>query len=151
LTPVARYNPLLDVPAGALRSAVWLLADPLDEPVDVRVGLEGLDGVVLPLKLLVVEDNVYMPVAGRTEINRAVDLPPIERLLVALVLVARPGDEVVAGQLLHRASAQAARSAPRAAVSLAHLPILTPSLPASSERVLHSTPTAIPTRWSSRQ
>jgi hypothetical protein len=140
---VVWYNPLPGAPAVALRGAMRLLADPLDEPVDIRVGLEGLDGVVLPLELLVVEDDVYMPVAGRTEADRTVDLPPVEGLLVSLVLVARPGNEVVAGQLLHRASAQPARSTPRAAISLAHLPILTPSLSVSSERVLHSAPAAI--------
>ena len=48
------------------------------------------------------------------------DLLPVERLLVSLVLVARPGDEVVPGQLLHRATTQPAR----AAVNVAHAPML---------------------------
>ena len=48
------------------------------------------------------------------------DLLPVERLLVSLVLVARPGNEVVPGQLLHRATTQPAR----AAVNVAHAPML---------------------------
>ena len=46
---------------------MWLLADPLDEPANVRVSLEGLERVVLALEFLVVEDSVYMPVVGRAE------------------------------------------------------------------------------------
>jgi hypothetical protein len=85
---------LSDVAADARRpnSAVWLLADPLDEPANVRVSLEGLERVVLAFELLVVENRVYVPVAGRAEVYRAVDLLPVEGLLVPLVLVARPRD-----------------------------------------------------------
>ncbi len=71
---------------------MWLLADPLDEPANVRVSLEDLERVVLALEVLVVENRVYVPVAGRAEVYRAVDLLPVEGLLVPLVLVARPRD-----------------------------------------------------------
>jgi hypothetical protein len=49
-----------------------------------------------------------------------VDLSPVESLLVPLILVARLGDKVVAGQLLYRPAAQPTGSAFDVAVSLAH-------------------------------
>lgn len=97
-----------------------LLADPLDEFPHIGVGLQGFERVVLPFELLVVEDGVYVPVAGRTETHRAVDLSPVESLFVSLILVARLRDEVVADQPLYCPAAQPAGSALRATVSLAH-------------------------------
>jgi hypothetical protein len=102
------------------RGTVWFAFDPLDEPADVRVSSQSFERIVLSLEFLVVEDDVHVPVAGGAQTYRMVDLPPVERLLVSLVLVARPGDEVVPGQLSHRALTQFAR----AAVSVAHLPML---------------------------
>jgi hypothetical protein len=81
---------------------------------------QSFERIVLSLELLVVEDDVHVPVAGGAQTYRTVNLPPVERLLVSLVLVARPGDEVVPGQLSHRALTQLAR----AAVSVAHIPML---------------------------
>jgi hypothetical protein len=102
------------------RGTVWFAFDPLDELADVRVSSQGFERIVLSLKLLVVEDDVHVPVAGGAQTYRTVNLPPVERLLVSLVLAARPGDEVVPGQLSYRALTQPAR----AAVSVAHLPML---------------------------
>ncbi len=97
-----------------------LLADPLDESTHVGVGRQGFERVVLPFEILVVEDGVYVPVAGGTETHRAVDLSPVESLFVSLILMARLGDEVVAGQPLYCPTAQPAGFALRAAVRLAH-------------------------------
>src|SRR3954470_5484382 len=58
------------------------------------------------------------------------NLSPVKSLLVSLVLVARPRNEVVTGQLPHRAAAQATRSALGAIAHLAHVPILAPFPPA---------------------
>ena len=69
-----------------------LLADPIDELAYARVRPQGFERVVLPFELLVVEDSVYVPVAGGTETYRVVDLSPVESLLVPLILVARLGD-----------------------------------------------------------
>jgi hypothetical protein len=102
------------------RGTVWFAFDPLDEPADLRVSSQSFKRIVLSLELLVVEDDVHVPVAGGAQSYRMVDLPPVERLLVSLVLVTRPGDEVVPGQLSHRALTQFAR----AAVSVAHIPML---------------------------
>ncbi len=49
-----------------------------------------------------------------------VDLSPVESLLVPLILVARLGNEVVAGQPLYRPAAQPTGSVLHVAVSLAH-------------------------------
>jgi hypothetical protein len=49
-----------------------------------------------------------------------VDLSSVKSLFVSLILVARLGDEVVAGQPLYRPAAQPAGSILRAAVGLAH-------------------------------
>src|SRR5918995_6524966 len=46
------------------RGAVWFPFDPLDEPADIGVGFQGLERVVLSLELLVVEDDVHVPMAG---------------------------------------------------------------------------------------
>lgn len=97
-----------------------LLADPLDEPTHVGVGLQGFERVVLPFEILVVQDGVYVPVAGGTETHRAVDFSPVESLFVSLIPMARLGDEVVAGQPLYCPAAQPAGPALRAAVSLTH-------------------------------
>ncbi len=93
-TPRRLDAPLYDVAARARHpsSAVGLAADPLDEPANVGMCLEGLERVVLALKVFIVEDGVYVPVARRAEAYRAVYLLPVERLFVALVLMARPGD-----------------------------------------------------------
>ena len=56
-----------------------LALDPLDVPLNVRVGLEGFERVVIALQLLVVGDDVYVPVPKGTEVNCAVYLPPVER------------------------------------------------------------------------
>jgi hypothetical protein len=64
---------------------------------------------------------MYVPMTGRTEVDCLVNLPPIERLLVALVFMARSGDEVVPGELLHCAVAETAGSALYAAIHLAHV------------------------------
>ena len=69
-----------------------LAADPLDKPANVGVCLEGLERVVLALEFFIVENGVYVPVAGRAEAYRAMYLLPVERLLVPLVLVARLRD-----------------------------------------------------------
>lgn len=74
-----------------------LLADPINELPHARVGLQGFERVVLPFELLVVEDSMYVPVAGGTQTYRMVDLPAVESLLVSLILMARLGDKVVAG------------------------------------------------------
>ena len=95
-----------------------LALDPLDEPLHVGVGFEGLECVVLPFELLIWNLDVYVPMTGATELYRTVHLLTIERLLISLILVARPGNEVVPGQPLHRASAEPARSTLHAAVVL---------------------------------
>ena len=127
--------PLSDVAAGARPGAVRFLADPGDEPLHVGVGSQGFERIVLALQLLVVEDGVYVPVAGGAETDREVDLPPVEGLLVALVLVARPGDEVMPRQPLHLPATELAGSSPCTAFRLVHVPMLAAPLPASSEPV----------------
>jgi hypothetical protein len=102
------------------RGTAWFAFDPLDEPADIRVSSQSFERIVLSLELLVVEDDVHVPVAGEAQTYRMVELPPVERLLVSLVFVARPGDEVVPGQLSHRALTQLAC----AAVSVVHIPML---------------------------
>jgi hypothetical protein len=89
---------------------VRLSFNPLDEPLHVGVGFEGLECVVLPFELLVWNLDVYVPMTGSTELYRTVHLLTMEHLLISLILVARPGNEVVPGQPLHRASAEPARS-----------------------------------------
>lgn len=61
-----------------------------------------------------------VPVARTAEVYGTVDLLPVERLLVALVLVARPGDEVVASEVYCRPSAELAGPLPRAVPVLYH-------------------------------
>ena len=117
--------------------AVGLLADPGDELLDVRMGPQSFQGVVVALQLLVVEDRVDVTVARGAQADGAVYLLPVEGLLVSFVLVARPGDEVVARQPLHRAAAESALPAPRA-VGVAHPPILSTRGRAMGERVRRS-------------
>jgi hypothetical protein len=76
---------------------VRLTPDPLDESADVGLGPESFERVVLALQLLVVQDGMYVPVAGGTEIDGTMDLSPVEGLFVPFVFVARPWDEVVPG------------------------------------------------------
>ncbi len=114
--------PLPDAAAGARPGAVRFLADPGNESLYVGVGSQGFECIVLALQLLIVEDGVYMPVAGRAEADRKVDLLTVEDLLVALVLVARPGDEVMPGQPLHLPPTELASSSPCAAFRLVHYP-----------------------------
>ncbi len=106
-----------DARPGTLR----FLANPGDEPRYVGVGSQGLERVVLPLKFLVVEDGVYVPVTWRAEANRKVNYPPVEVLLVALVLVARPGDKMMPSQPLNLPVAELASSSLCAASRLVHL------------------------------
>jgi len=100
---------------------VWLAPDPLDEHLYVGMSFEGLERVVRPLKFLIVEDSMYVPMTRRTEVDRLVNLPPIERLLVALVFMTRSGDEVVSGEPLHCSVAETAGPALHTAVHLAHV------------------------------
>ena len=102
------------------RGTMWFALDPLDEPADLRVSSQSFERIVLSLELRVVEDDVHVPVVGGAQTYRTVNLPPVERLLVSLVLAARTGDEVVPGHLSYRALTQPAR----AAVSVAHFPML---------------------------
>ena len=99
---------------------MWLLADPLDELAHARVPFQSFERVVLPFELLVVKDGVYVPMAGRTQIHRVVNLSPVENLLVSLIFMACLGDEMVAGQPPYRPAAQATGSVLCAAVNLAH-------------------------------
>src|SRR5215210_2553414 len=98
--------------------AVGLLRDPGHEPLDIGVGLQGFERVVIALELLVAQDGVDVPVAGRAEADGAVDLPPVEGLLVPFVLVARPWDEEVARQPPYRPAAEPALPVPRAVDSV---------------------------------
>lgn len=90
---------------GAADGALGLIADPVDEPADIRVREEGLDRVVLAFEGLIVQGGVYVAVTRTAEVYGTVDLLPIERLLVALVFVARPGDEVMAREVDSRPAA----------------------------------------------
>lgn len=49
------------------RGTVWFAFDPLDEPADVRVSSQSFERIVLSLELLVVEDDVHVPVAGEAQ------------------------------------------------------------------------------------
>jgi len=101
---------------------VRFLADPGDEPLHFRVGSQGVKRVVLALKLLIVKDNVYVLVARRAEADREVNLLTVKSLFVPLVLMTRPGNEVVPGQPLHLPGTELAVSSPCVAFRLAHLP-----------------------------
>ncbi len=111
------------------------LADPDDEPLYFGVGSQGVKRVVLALKLLIVKDNVYVPVARRAEADREVNLLTVKSLFVPLVLVARSGNEVMPGQPLHLPGTEFAVSSPCAAFRLAHLPNANIPLPVLSEPV----------------
>ncbi len=114
---------------GAADGALGFLADPVYEPADIRVGEEGLDRVVLAFEGLIVQGGVYVAVTRTAEVYGTVDLLPIERLLVALVLVARSGDEVMAREVDSRPAAELTGSllcAVPAILSLAHSGRLAP-------------------------
>ncbi len=133
--PGSLVFPLPDATAGARPGTVRFLANPGDELLHVGVGSQGFERVVLAFQLLVVEDGVYVPVAGRAETDREVNLPPVEGLLIALVLVARPGDEVMTGRPLHLPATEFAGSSPCAAFRLVHVSMLAAPLPVASETV----------------
>jgi hypothetical protein len=132
---IRRARPLRVRAAGGRSGrAVGLLGDPGDEPLDVGVGPQGFERVVVALEFFVVQDGVDVPVAGRAEADGAVDLLPVEGLFVALVFVARPRDEVVPRQPPYRPTAEPALPASRA-VNRVHRRILSPRGRAAGERV----------------
>ena len=114
-----------------------LLADPLNEPPDIRVREKGFHSVVLTFERLVVKGGVYVPVARTTEVYGAVDLLTVEHFLVALVLVARSGDEVVACEVYGRPATELAGPFPRAFPLLIHNLMLTPTSPPPCESQQH--------------
>ncbi len=111
------------------------LANPGDEPLYFRVGSQSVKRIVIALKLLIVKDNVYVPVARRAEADREVNLLTVKSLFVSLVLMTRPGNEVVPGQPLHLPGTELAVSFPCATFRLAHLPNANTPLPVLSEPV----------------
>ncbi len=108
------------------RGAVRLTPYPFDELADVRVGLEGFERVVFTFEFLVGDRGVYVAVARSAEADRLEERLavgcPITTLatLVFDVFMARPGDEVMPGELLHPPATEPTGFTPHAAVRLAH-------------------------------
>jgi hypothetical protein len=81
---------------------------------------------------------VDVAVTRATKIYRAVDLMPVEGLLVLFVLVARAGNEMVARQPLRRTPTKLARAALRPASSRVFFhQVILPILPEKSRESMH--------------
>lgn len=91
--------------------ARWLRSDPGDKLLNLRVGAEEREGVVLAFELFFGEDRVHHFVAGTAEAGDARgDIGTVEVALVALIRVAGARDEMMAGEGDFRAAAEFAHA-----------------------------------------
>lgn len=110
------------VPAPELDpSSIGTISYPAREPGDSRMCGQRIDGVELSLERLVVEGGVDVGMARPAQQRKPMlDVAAIEVPLVPAVLVPRPGNQVVTGQLTNVPLAQFASPTSTHSASVVH-------------------------------